>query len=67
MNNWETVDTRNATVTDQSVTVSIASNPGRFIKGGNREVKARIVFIDLSVSVPNWTGRMDQVMWTVVP
>lgn len=66
-NSWETVDTRNATTSDQTATITIASNPGRFIRPGNNEVKARVVLIDLSVSIPNWTGRMDQVMWTVVP
>lgn len=66
-NDWETVDTRNSTTNDQSTTVTIASNVGRFIRSSNREVKARIVFVDLGASVPNWTGRMDQVMWTVVP
>lgn len=66
-NDWETVDTRNSATTDQSTTVTITSNVGRFIRTGNREVKARIVYVDLSVTVPNWTGRMDQVMWTVVP
>lgn len=66
-NGWETVDTRDAATTDQGTTVTIASNPGRFIRSGNNEVKARIVFIDLGVTVTNWTGRMDQVMWTAVP
>jgi serine protease AprX len=66
-NSWETLDTRNASTSDQTTEVTISTNAARFIKPGNREVKARVVFIDLNVTVVNWTGQIDQVMWTLTP
>lgn len=62
---WEQVDERNGPQTDQSVTVTITTNPNRFINPSNREVKARIGYHDRGVTFPSWDGFYDYAIWRV--
>ncbi|MER3413902.1 MAG: hypothetical protein C4341_06625 [Armatimonadota bacterium] len=62
---WETVDERPGPQSDQSVTVTITTNPNRFIHQGTREVKARIGYHDRGVSFPSWDGYYDYAIWRV--
>lgn len=62
---WETVDERNGPQTDQSLTVTITTNPNRFIHPSTREVKARIGYHDRGVSFPSWDGYYDYAIWRV--
>jgi hypothetical protein len=65
---WDFVDVRSAQSSDNSITVTIASNPGRYIQNGSGQVKARIGYRDLGRAVQiGWTGRFDLVYWTANP
>jgi hypothetical protein len=63
---WETMDERDAPTSDTTVTVSIGTNPARFIDAETGEVRARVGIHDRGVTFPAWDGRYDQVYWSVV-
>ena len=52
--------------TDTVVTVSISTNPERYIEDGTGQVKARVGYRDHGVTLVGWSGRFDRAVWTVV-
>ncbi len=62
---WETVSTTIGTTSDSTVKVDITSNPGRFINGGNREMRARTRLISAVVprTWPRVVDFMDRAVW----
>ncbi|RMG23629.1 MAG: peptidase S8 [Armatimonadetes bacterium] len=62
---WEMVDERDGPMSDQTVIVTISSNPGRFVQSGTRQMKARIGYHDRGVTFPSWDGYYDWAIWTV--
>jgi thermitase len=64
-NSWETVDERDGPAADQTVTITITTNPGRFVQSGTRQMKARIGYHDRGVTFPAWDGYYDWAIWTV--
>jgi hypothetical protein len=62
---WERVDQRDGTGEDQMVTVSVNTNPGRFIDAKG-QVLARVGFVDFGVTFVNWAGRFDTAYWSVI-
>jgi photosystem II stability/assembly factor-like uncharacterized protein len=63
---WERVDSRPATLTDSTVTVT-PLNPARFIEPGTKKMRARAVLTLSSRSIRYWQVRIDKVAWTIVP
>lgn len=61
---WEIVDTRPAKVTDETVTIDVATNPGRFVNDPDGQVKARVGYYDQGALIPGWRARIDQVLWS---
>jgi hypothetical protein len=65
---WEIIDERAVTVgTDGSVTLTISTNPGRFIDGSGN-ILARLSF--KSTQPPAhypWTTRVDRFIWRTTP
>ena len=62
---WERLDARAATSDDQTVTVNVTTDAGRFVENGTGEMKARVGFLDLGVTFVSWDGRFDVTFWTV--
>jgi len=62
---WERLDVRDGTEKDQTITVSVNSNPARFIDDDGT-VLARVGFVDHGVTTPNWTGQFDTAYWSVI-
>lgn len=66
-NAWELVDTRSASVADQTVTVDL-SDAERFIAPLTRQVRARLTWKQTGpVLAYPWQTRIDQAYWTIVP
>ena len=65
---YEQVDLAIPGPTDGIVEVVITTNPGRFVQAGTREMRARLVYrqIGLTLLWP-WSARLDQAVWTIVP
>lgn len=63
---WELVDTRNASTALLSATISITTNPARFIDPGTHAVKARVGYYGSSIA-PNWNVQFDQTLWIAYP
>jgi len=63
---YEVVDTRMASTSDQTVEVTISSNPSRFINTSNSEMKAQLKFIQTGpiVGYP-WQVYFDQTIWSL--
>lgn len=64
---WESVDERSATMNDSTTVVVIVPNPTPFIQSGTGMMRARIQFHDRGVTFLSWSGRIDQVVWSVGP
>jgi subtilisin family serine protease len=62
---WVRVADQSGGTSDSVVTVRIDSNAGRYIQDGNREVKARVGYVDYGVPSVGWNGMFDQVGWQV--
>ena len=62
---WERLDARAATSDDQTVTVNVTTDAGRFVENGTGEMKVRVGFLDLGVTFVSWDGRFDVTFWTV--
>lgn len=62
---WETVSSTFCTTSDSTVQVDITSNPGRFINGGNREMKARLRLFSITIprTSPRIVDRFDRAVW----
>lgn len=66
-NSWTTVDTRAATTSDQTVTVTINANAAQYV-AANGTVQARIqVTPNAPTFTASWSGSIDQAMWTLAP
>lgn len=66
-NTWAVVDTRSATTADAIATVTIASNPTRFLHPVTRAVRARVTFTPSGTKRATTTVRIDQAAWTRTP
>lgn len=65
-NSWEEVGFNLSTLADQTVEITINSNPARFINQTTREMRARVTWEPfISESSVEWVARIDQVLWTV--
>ena len=64
---YEEVDLAIPGASDTTVEVAITSNPERFVQAGTREMRARIVYkqVGLTLLWP-WSARLDQTVWTIV-
>lgn len=59
---YEVVDTRPATNTDSSTTISITTNASRFVNSSTREVKAQIMHsTNIGTAGDRWTMAFDQI------
>jgi hypothetical protein len=66
-NAWVTVDARQSTTSDQTVSVG-TTNPSRFIQAGTRLVRARVRYKPSApVLTSIWQGRIDRVVWQMTP
>ncbi|HVT12710.1 MAG TPA: protease pro-enzyme activation domain-containing protein [Fimbriimonadaceae bacterium] len=66
-NTWQTVDTRSATGSDQTVTVSITSNASQYV-AADGTVQARIQFTPNGPTpTAGWSGSIDQAVWALNP
>ncbi|HWP31342.1 MAG TPA: hypothetical protein VNK96_06430 [Fimbriimonadales bacterium] len=61
---WDTFDTRSATTTDSSVTVTVGSNPLKYVETGSRKIRSRVSWKWSFTS--RFTTRVDQTMWKIV-
>jgi hypothetical protein len=63
---YEEIDSRQATSTDQVVQVNITSNPSRFINPSTNEMKAQLKYIQTGpVTAYPWSTKFDQTIWTI--
>ena len=65
---YEQVDLSVPGPTDAIVEVAITTNPGRFVQAGTREMRAKVLYqqVGLTLLWP-WSGRLDQAVWRIVP
>ncbi len=64
---YENESTQSATTTDSVVTVN-ASNPGRFLESGTRDLRARLrIRADGPVFTNTWRSFTDQMIWNTLP
>ncbi|MDQ2985409.1 MAG: hypothetical protein M3R13_01650, partial [Armatimonadota bacterium] len=61
---YELLDTRLATTTDDVVTVTVRTNPSRFIQPGTLAIRALVSYraVGPAFGYP-WSGRIDKVWW----
>jgi hypothetical protein len=66
LGNYELVDTRLATLTDDVTNVIIRTNSSRFIQPGTLAIRALVSYraIGPAFSYP-WSARIDKVWWTI--
>ncbi len=66
---WETVSTTIGTTSDSTIKVDITTNPGRFIHGTTREMRARTRLISAVVprTWPRVVDFMDRTVWELAP
>ncbi|MCH7944955.1 MAG: PQQ-dependent sugar dehydrogenase [Armatimonadetes bacterium] len=64
---YEQVDLAVPGVSDGIVEVVITMNPGRFVQAGTREMRAKVVYqqVGLTLLWP-WSARLDQTVWSIV-
>lgn len=63
---YETVDVRNATVSDATVDIAVTANASRFIRAGDALMRAKVSFKAVGpVSVGQWQARIDRATWHV--
>ncbi|MDQ2987241.1 MAG: hypothetical protein M3R13_11095 [Armatimonadota bacterium] len=64
IDDYELLDTRLATTTDDVVTVTVRSDPSRFIQPGTLAIRALVSFraVGPAFAYP-WSGRIDKVWW----
>ena len=65
---YEQVDFSVPGFADTSVEVVITTNPERFVQAGTREMRAKMVYrqVGLTLLWP-WSTRLDQATWTIAP
>ncbi|MGI8924230.1 MAG: hypothetical protein ACR2HJ_09390 [Fimbriimonadales bacterium] len=62
---YEVLDTRLATTSDDTVNVNVTSNTSRFIQAGTLAIRARVSYRALgSTFVYPWLARIDKAWWT---
>lgn len=62
---YEAVDTRSASTADSTVTVSVVTNPGRFVTGTGA-VRVKVSYRPVApVYSGSWQARFDYVHWTI--
>jgi hypothetical protein len=62
---YETVHSKNLTVTDDTVNVAVKVNPARFIQPGTLAIRALISYRAVAPAFANpWAARVDKVWWT---
>ncbi|MEM4409999.1 MAG: VCBS repeat-containing protein, partial [Candidatus Caldarchaeum sp.] len=65
-NQWETIDTRNASTTDTLVVVEVTSNIGSYVDPSMRMVRARVRWHAPGlVLIYPWEVRVDMVRWQI--
>lgn len=66
---WETVSSTFCTTTDSTIKVDITVNPGRFINGANREMKARTRMFSITIprTSPRIVDKFDRTVWELAP
>ncbi|MBV6458717.1 MAG: hypothetical protein HONBIEJF_01855 [Fimbriimonadaceae bacterium] len=65
---WQTVDTRAATMTDQTVTIERTTDATQFVRPQDGKVKARIRYKATAPGASStWKARIDHARWTAHP
>lgn len=63
---YETVDTRNATVSDTTVDIAVTANASRFLNAGDALMRAKVSYRPVGpLSVGQWQARIDRATWHV--
>jgi hypothetical protein len=63
-NAYDTIDSRPITATDQTVDVTITSNPSKYVNPANRNLKSLIEMSPVPArSVRNWFASVDRAVW----
>jgi hypothetical protein len=67
-NAWEQMDSRTATTSDSTVTISVTSGAARFVDPATLAIRARFQYKANGpvLSFP-WNGRIDQAVWRITP
>lgn len=64
---YVSIDTRAATLTEQTVNVSVPSNPEQYVEPGSNTVRAKILYRKVGpTSAGNWGCRVDLGNWEVI-
>ncbi|MBV6457325.1 MAG: hypothetical protein HONBIEJF_00433 [Fimbriimonadaceae bacterium] len=65
---WQTVDTRAATMTDQTVTIERTTDATQFVRPQDGKVKARMRYKATAPGASStWKARIDHARWTAHP
>lgn len=59
---WVTIDTRNPTGADSRVAIAVTDRPGRFLSATGA-LRARVQWFERGALSPNWSVRIDQIVW----
>lgn len=63
---YDLVDTRSNTTTDQVAEITITNNPSKYVNASNRQVKAQVEFdVLFSAGTVRWAVFMDRTNWVV--
>ncbi len=63
---WERFDDREATPNDTVLVVSTRTDAQRFVEPETGFLRARVSWYDPGVTIPGWSARIDQAVWTLV-
>ncbi|MGI8924396.1 MAG: hypothetical protein ACR2HJ_10230 [Fimbriimonadales bacterium] len=62
---YEVLDTRLATTSDDTVNVNVTSNTSRFIEAGTLAIRCRVSYTALGATfIHPWLGRIDRAWWS---
>jgi hypothetical protein len=65
---WEEVDHRFASTSDETIDVVISDNPSRFIDPNTLEMKTQMKWMGTGfTSLYGWNAEIDQTIWTIAP
>lgn len=65
---YEEVDFWAGTPSDLIVEVVVSTNPERFVQAGTGEMKAKISYTQVGLTLQwPWSARLDQTIWRVIP
>lgn len=66
-NQYVSIDTRAATLSEQTINVSVPSNPQQYVEPGSNTVRAKILYRKVGpTSAGNWGCRIDLANWEVI-